>query len=328
MISSISRALVALFTLALFCTAAGYCQTTAQQVDELLWWLPPDTETVEVMQVPTVKHEGPLYAIFPVLRGHVDFGDLSYGELSKRHLAGAKVKAVVEGSRHFRAPSGLGEMPHDGARIYIFGESMGPAGNALMADLLRAAAKVEEVEGLRVAVFRDRLENDVWTTYVTVPRPDLLVVATDRDYLTQVLRRAVKHDGERALPEELPEWKWIDRDAPYWALRHYRREYSATDPTSPFLARASANVPDPRAVGLAASVDAGGRSVVVHYLSGSTDAEQVAKQMYSHPGDGVTPEIRRATNDAIEIRYTSTRVEELQMFYFYLMAALGHAVYL
>src|SRR5580693_2151818 len=45
------------------------------------------------------------------------------------------------------------------------------------------AVRVEQIEGLRVVEFRDEIENDTWTSYITIPRADVLVVATDRAYL-------------------------------------------------------------------------------------------------------------------------------------------------
>jgi hypothetical protein len=75
-------------------------------------------------------------------------------------------------------------------------------------------------------------------------------------------------------------------------------------------------------------VTADGRTIVAHYLSQAADAEQIARWMWHRPGDGVTPAFRRVGKDAIEARFTAKDEEDLSMFFFYLLAAFGHATYL
>jgi hypothetical protein len=62
--------------------------------------------------------------------------------------------------------------------------------------------------------------------------------------------------------------------------------------------------------------------------SSSTAALKSARRIFYHPGDGLTPTFKRVSGDAIEVRYVAKDEEDLAMFWFYLMAALGHAVYL
>jgi hypothetical protein len=94
---------------------------------------------------------------------------------------------------------------------------LGPAVGdfVLITDLGKIALKVDEIEGVRVAEFHDTLESDVWTAYITIPRADVLVVAWNRVYLDQLLRRRGARAGARALPRGLPEWAWLDPSAPF-----------------------------------------------------------------------------------------------------------------
>jgi hypothetical protein len=142
-----------------------------------------------------------------------------------------------------------------------------------------------------------------------------------------MLRRRKTRTTPRAIPDHLPEWRWVDVTAPFWAVRHYRRD-SPEDPTSPFARRHLADVVDPTAVGVVAHVDADGRTIVAHYVSNSTRAEQIARELWDHPGDGVSPTFRSVGSNVIEARLVAKDEQQLRVFFFFLLAALGHAMYI
>ena len=296
-------------------------------IEEILWWLPPDTETLQVTQVRTGAR-GPLFEAIEVANGKIEFGDVGYADVVNQSLKTARLIAMVDGSRRFVAPSGLGEMPSEGAMILYFEKPLGTSGARMMAELEKTAEKVENMGGVKVILFRDRLEDDIHSSYVAIPQPDTLVIATNRGYLEELLGRRETRAGARAMPQDLPEWQWIDTTAPFWALRHYQRDNVDKDPTSPFRKNASWSVFDVDAVGVTAHASADGATMVVHYLSKGPKAEQAARRIFSHPGDGLIPTFRRASGGAIEVRYVAKDEEDLAMFWFYLMAALGHAIYL
>jgi hypothetical protein len=294
-------------------------------VDDLLWWLPPDTETVQVTQTPA-NPRGPLFEVMKLAQGEFVGGDTSWAGTLEQHLKGVRIDATVDGSRHFTPPSGLGEMRYEGATISRFAKPLGETGKRLMADLGKRAVKVDQFDGLQLLEFRDKLESDTWTFWITIPRTDVLVIATNRAYVEELLRRRTARTGKRALPEDLPEWQSIDVAAPFWALRHYRRD-APDDPTSPFGRTNMLDGIDTAAVGVTAHVNADGRTIVARYLSRGATAEQIARRIWHHPGDGVSPEFRRLSGDIVEIRFVAQDEEQLSMFFFYLMAALGHATY-
>ena len=84
---------------------------------------------------------------------------------------------------------------------------------------------------------------------------------------------------------------------------------------------------DSGAVGVTAHVKADGRTVVVHYLSKAANAADSARRVWNHPGDDVSPAFRRVAAGAIEVRFVARDADDLSMFFFYLMAALGHATH-
>lgn len=296
-------------------------------IDELLWWLPTDTETVQVTQTPGRTRGLPVEAISPP-DGKIELGDVGYKETLERHLSTTRVKASLEGSRRFAAPSGLGGVLFEGANLLLLEKPFADEGKGLMAELQKQALKVDAVGGFTVVEFRDKLESDVWASFITVLRPDVLVIATNVDYLKELVARRTTRTGARALPPQLREWSLIDAGSPFWAIRHYRREPDSRDPTSPFLKNAAASEFDGGAVGVVAYADRDGRTIVVHYLSIGPKAEDVARKIWHRPGDGVVPTIRRMSADVIEVRFSATDEEDLSMFMFYLLAVLGHATYL
>jgi hypothetical protein len=295
-------------------------------IDELLWWLPLDTETVEARQTPARPRGTPIEKLL----AEVDFDDddLAHNEILARNLADIRVKASLAAARRFRAPSGLGGALFEGATLYLLERPLPSAGAALMAELAKQALNMSRVGQIDVVEFQDKLELDIWTSYISVPRPDVLVVATNLEYLREVLKRTTTRAGARAFPIDLPEWQWIDARSPYWALRHYRREHSREDPSSPFKPEAPPGRFDKGAVGLVAHAEDDGRTMVVHYLSRGGEPLAVMRHFWLDNGERLSPTIQSVASDVVEVRFTTGNNKQLGMFLFHLFAALGHVIYL
>jgi hypothetical protein len=161
-----------------------------------------------------------------------------------------------------------------------------------------------------------------------------VLVATDANYLHAVLARMRGASGPRALPETLPEWKYVNTRAPAWGLRHYQRQEASLDPTSPFGGQHAANVPDDLAVGLAFWFEPVVRKMAtVTYLSANKNASQILQSYVSMAdAESASPRefqtrLRRPTPGVIEGSVTLTLTEALDRLLFGLFAMLGHAVY-
>ena len=140
--------------------------------------------------------------------------------------------------------------------------------------------RTEQIEGHQVAVFENKSEQDVWTTYVAFPKPNLAVAATNQDYLREVLARIDGKPGERALPDTLPEWKHVDIHAQFWAVRHCRKTGLQADPTSPFCGCAAMNTDD-QAIGLTFSFDPDkSKTATITYLSGNENGLRGFQEKY------------------------------------------------
>jgi hypothetical protein len=290
-------------------------------IEEMLWWLPADTETLIVQQASAPPMRGLVHDA--LLNEKIDVGDSELMASAKPHLQGARLKLTLEGSRRFTEPPGLGEFPYEGVTIYTFMKPLGADGQALMSDLAKTGMRTRQVHSFDVVEFSEKVEDTTWTHYMAVPRPDVLLDATNLDYLAEVLARIAKRAETRAFSSELPEWRWVDVRSSFWVLRHYRWEHVHEDPTSPFRKDDAGKSMDPDAVGMTAQASPDGRTIVTHYLSKNATADRVATRMFSHPGDGVTPVVRRAGDDAIEVRFVAKDEDHLSMFVFYLFMALG-----
>ena len=119
----------------------GSTQLTSD-VQRVLSWLPADTETLLVAN-------GPFWmSNFQTEQDHSDhqmqpqdiqkgFQQLTLGLFAlkngalEKRLEGKKILLAVEGSRHFRPPNDLGELPYEGCAIAIFADDLGNLGTPL-----------------------------------------------------------------------------------------------------------------------------------------------------------------------------------------------------
>ena len=113
--------------------------------------------------------------------------------------------------------------------------------------------------------------------------PDLIVCCSDRTLIQSVLaQRVTGHRGGRhALPETLPEWQGVDRNADIWGIRHF----SKGDKTGP-----QSDLPDSRliypemdsqALGVSFSYNRLAKVLVVNYLSLNENKTRIASSLLS-----------------------------------------------
>jgi len=308
-------------------------------INQILWWLPEDTQTISVVRGPFNVVAPPselpenMAAVKQVdLSLQVDplgsFHTIAEGRFYKQ-LIGHTVSFTVAGSRKFRAPTGLGGMLYEGCDVIVFQQGLGSVRDALLKQMTSNARKVEEISGHPVMMFEEKLEEDIWKIFVAIPQPDVLLCATDRGFLSETLNRMQQKGEKRALPETLPEWQQVDTGAKYWAVRHYDKDDAQSDPSSPLSGvQMAANEPDTQAVGIVFDFDPGrSKAAKIRYLSASKKALRIATKLFNHPNEQFTPSIRQAGPGVIEILVTFDNPGSV-MFIFILYGALGHGVYL
>jgi hypothetical protein len=253
--------------------------------------------------------------------------------LLEKHLEGKEVSFALEASRHFRPPAGLGEMPFEGCTLAVFKDSLGDRRDAFMKDAARVAVRMEEIEGQKVAVLEEPSEQDIWTLFITFPQDGLVLVATNKQFLQEMLGRMRGAEGKRALPDTLPEWKYVNKQAQFWGLRHFDRTQADDDPTSPFVGGNSANVPDDEAIGLTyQSNPTNERKATLTYLSGSrAEIRKIEERRFPASSEpearaGLHIQHRDLEPGVIQSTYDLGYSEPLFWFFFVFMVDIGHAV--
>jgi hypothetical protein len=272
-------------TLANASHAARLSEAAVQGVDQedLLWWLPPDTESV-------VAARGP----FP-LRVPSDNEDENWGKRKASQtdifvqfeqqplellysgslplatlLRGSIVTFAMQGSRHFRQPlPGFEVMDFEGCSIVAFDNRFSERGEDFMQTLAKAATAMMKVVETRVLVFHGKSGSAEWDFFLALPRPNVLLAANNLPYLQEVLERMAQRKSPRALPDQLPEWSFLDRGVRFWGLRHYDRTQAKQDPTSPFGDDRTFGPGDQKAIGILFALNPNKqKEAAMTYLSG------------------------------------------------------------
>jgi hypothetical protein len=311
-------------------------------LEKVLSWFPIDTETLQVANGPLwmsnfvfgqddhKNHEVKTEELKKQFEGlTLGLFGAAKGVLEK-HLEGQKVSFALEGSRHFRAPARLGELPFEGCAVAIFEKDLEDRRDAFMKD----AVRIENIEGQMVAVFEETEEQDTWTFFITFPEKGAVLVSTNRQFLQQVLARMHSTAEQRALPSTLQEWRYVNKKAQFWGLRHYDRQQAKYDPTSPFDGKKSANFPDEGAIGLTYQCNAKTRRATVTYLTAAgADAGKIAADRFPDTGEpaqlaALHVQYQELEPGVIQTTFDLSNSVPADLFFFIFMGHLGHAVYL
>ncbi len=335
------RAWILVAVIVLFYLIPAHVVAQQSNLNQVLSWLPVDTETVlgangpfawdpkalsnppsqERLSVTELEMQS---RMFPLTL--LNFKNGGFGEFIKAK----SVSLAIEGSRRFRAPSALGLMRYEGCLVMVFNPTVSLDGAAFMRTAANSAVRFEEHNGTRVAVFEEKSEDDTWTTFVAFPRSNVAVVATNLDYLVALLDRMRGAPGTRALPQSLSEWKHVATNAPVWGMRHYQKQGAELDPSSPLLGP----IPDASAVGVTFSfAPAAERTATVDYFSASPDARRLLSGflMMEDAATAAPREfqmrLRQPAAGVLEAAINLSATEAIERLLFGLMAMLGHAVY-
>jgi hypothetical protein len=320
----------------------------SEEFSQILSWLPADTETIVVANGPfSLPDLSPRDEELPPIVESVDdlkedFEALPLAllgfksDLLANRLQGQKVTFAIEGARHFRNSEGLGTAPFEGCSIAVFERDVSERTSLFLKESANAALAVETIEEQTVAEFHEQLESDMWTFFVTFPKPNMALACTSRDYLREVLVRMRGARGAMALPDQLPEWKYIDTHARFWGFRHFDKTQPKEDPSSPFpdekSAGMSANVPDNEAIGLTFRFDPNkSRTATITYFSADQSVLRKLKSSQLSGSDepsakDLNVEFREQAPGVVAIAYDLGSPASVNFFLLLLGTSLGHAV--
>jgi len=204
-------------------------------------------------------------------------------ESLRQRFSNQSIALAVRGLRHPRdSETGEGLMQSEGCLILILDKDLEQNASSDSAD---PRINQEIIAGQSVLSAQD----EGVTVLIAHPRPNTVIIATDRSYLQEVLARLTQssgspggpgRSGRRALPSSLREWNHVDTNARFWAVRHYDRTNADEDPSSPFREDqqgGDGSDHDDQAVGVTFSLDLG-KPALITYLTGSTEFMARVKQ--------------------------------------------------
>jgi hypothetical protein len=253
---------------------AWLVRDASQRVDEFLSWLPADTETFWINQEPfLVNPDEPPEGLYakPIQRFSTDrLAAAGEGKIYGA-LAGRTIRMVASGATGYQenreilmtpGPQTLREVVY----FYLLNERFDapPADETIEnRPVWKASAKIVDWTQRRPGREPPKIDDDNW---IALARPDLLILANRREVLSAMLARIGKSAESRALPDDLAEWRLVNRAASFWGLRHYsalakpkpgERGYDAAD-----LPRA-----DGSATGASVQFDPSSLRLEIEYLS-------------------------------------------------------------
>ena len=197
-----------------------------ERTQEILGWLPVDMEALWINQEPFVidpqqsmelLHFHPTQAYSMDRLMALNGGDI-YRALANRtvRLAGGAARRIGEPSMGIPGP-----VAANVAYFYFFDSpvSLPPPTEQIEGHpAWRATATVDTGAPFGPGFKRETREDVNWLVLV---KPNVLILANSRELTGQILARMAGAGKGRALPDSLPEWQHVSRDASFWALRHF-----------------------------------------------------------------------------------------------------------
>jgi hypothetical protein len=250
-----------------------------ERLNRVLDALPDDTETIAVAQQPftlTERKQTLEPGALSMARGYV-LGLLAApdDQMPFKALVGSTLQFGVLAARNFgmHPPDGsqalpLGMIAYQGCAAYAFAGPVAQLAFPRPPDTIVLGQPVWNATGKQYAQARDATPTNE-TYWLALPKPELIVVCNNKEFFSSVLSKLAKPSGVSKL-KATPEWKQVDRTAPFWALRHFTPENEATDPTRP-RDLGLIGVNDKDATGMVFQVGSPAGKVQARWLSSSKD---------------------------------------------------------
>jgi hypothetical protein len=270
-------------------------KTSDPRTEAVLDWLPAETQSILVIRAPNIVFDQPV--LFPVdPESSMQFCSLRclWGLYSELHQA--DVSLSIDSAVQLSGSSN--EKPGETAKCtFVFLTPNNQRNDALKSYLRENAGVIYEDCGQTIVQLRecschgDRMKTEAQdANRICMPKPNLIICSNDRLLLHRVLSRMNSPlIAREALPPSSPEWREVNQDAPYWAVRHYFGREAKI-----FSSNGEVQGLDRAAIGLTFEYSPINREVNIAYLSSNPDIEQIGKQMTMLGAltEGGSPEIR------------------------------------
>jgi len=316
--------------------------------DVALAWLPPDTESLMVSRGPfeLPDHDELEERSEKAYRKRAALADVRLqlqtlplevvaevvGEKLFKAMQGNTASYVLQASRHFRDPRPNSEvMSYEGCSVIFSPRPLTAGTRPLKEQLLQRASRSASIAGATVLAIREPVNDESAPAYYSLPRPGVALFCNSLPFLQTILERMHSPQGPRALPDHLPEWRYIDRRSTFWALRHYDATQAGEDVTSPLREQTAQNDPDEKAVGIVFACDAKrSRRATMIMLTGNDARVQAATgPQIESPQEGVEYSVtsRRLAPGVLERAYTLDRHSTLDYYMLAVIVSLGRGMY-
>ncbi len=295
-----------MFALSLLVAIGLSPQSNPDSIDQILRSLPTDTETAVVINDSILNLDGKKVTGASILGWPVCF---SQDKL--KALAELPMTSVVFGARKFQYPDEIGVGAFEGAWIATMPDATLEKARAILAKNKFNSSKVAGRNALSCA--ENFNAKEIRHFYVVI-EDHTLIVATNTGYLEALLKRKAAEPTDRPFPDWLEEWKYVERNGPFWAIRHVN---PATQ-----LKMWGLDMHDKQIRGFGISMRTDGSFRVVN-VSDNPHASEIAKEFWG--GDQLKPIFTSLTKTANEILIDKDP-KQIGMAYLYLSIALGYAI--
>lgn len=193
-------------------------------VDQVRSWLPTDTETLVVAGVPAKAEKPSLHGLGRMLATQPILKPLDevVGDLA--------IDWAIHAGRNFRTASAFGTQVQEGVSIVRYtqpltADLLSQIHDALSKDPQSKKTKIGDHDVYAFPISWNGREGyakelDWEGRFVVLLDEHTIVKASSNRYLHECLSRMKEKQTTMALPNDLPEWKYIDPKADVWLLRH------------------------------------------------------------------------------------------------------------
>ena len=253
---------------------------SAERINQVLSWLPTDTETIVVAQQPfklVERDQNVEPAALAMAQGYV-LHLLAAGDEGRflKPLEGSTIRFSVVAARNFAVHQPdkndsipLGMIAWEGCAVYGFATPIPAELFPKQPDTVIAAHQVWTTTGKDYDSTETGGATERSGTYLaTLLQPDELLACNDRGFFSWVLDR-LSASTKGSQFESWPEWKQVDRSAPLWGMRHLRAHSAESDPTD-IRTGGMLGFTDDKAIGITLQVGGPGGKVQARLLTPTT----------------------------------------------------------
>ena len=290
------------------------------RVDQILWWLPVNTQTLIVKNV-ALKSGEPPDDMDLLMTPPCDTSLLRKAIPCYRAIS-LNVVLQIEGLCCFRKPQEFGMLMYEGATVSVTKDSID---SKTCSSLLGGASHFYVFRGIKVSVFDTKMPMQESRIWACIPQKDVIIFATDRGYLETLLQRIGSRSSTRALPATLQEWNYINKSHSVWGMRHYDSNDVSSDPTSPLAKQVGLFIQDEGAVGMAFGIDRGKNAYGVVHVTSNVKAIARYRDYWNHEQLPQKPQWRELSPGVLEIFQAQSDGHINNVFKLLLFCVLGHA---